>query len=105
MTAKMFPVRATRRASMGSFNGMLAGTGSVRSGKPWSSWSSRSTDAMPGVVGVSGVGGMTRPSWLEAESALRSEGRFSSNCGGGGDGKPSWDTTRLKLAVWLLLVA
>jgi len=70
---------------------------------------------MPGVAGVKGVVGVAgerapgrpRASWLEVGSAGKSDDWWSglSSRRGGGEGRPSWDTTRLKVGVWLLLVA
>lgn len=108
MTANKWPVRATRSARIGSFSGTVVFTGPLLvEASEGESNKSYSTDLMPGVwgKGVIGVGGWM--SWLEAESAVRREALSALSAASSGtlSETPSWETTRLELAVWLLLVA
>lgn len=109
MTANKCPVRATRSARMGSFNGTVVVTGPLLvEDSEGESNKSCSTDLMPGVWGIKGVTGVDgRTSWLEAESAVSREAlsALSAASSGIGSERPSWETRRLKVAVWLLLVA
>lgn len=70
MTAKRWPVRAMRRARMGSFSGTVAGSGPADSSLSVSSATSCSTDLIAGVTGVMGVVGLC---WPELESAAAAD--------------------------------